>query len=145
MDNLIHVIYASQASNTLDNAGLISLLKSSRTNNLRNNISGMLLHNQGSFFQILEGKEDKVEATLKVISTDNRHLNVTIIIQEPIFKRAFGEWSMGFADVSSQKLTSIDGTNDFYAQGTCFTNLDEGRSKKLLKAFSQGYWHQMLN
>jgi len=64
--------------------------------------------------------------------------------REPLVKRSFGGWSMGFSSVSPGELTKIDGLNDFFAGGSCFSQLDAGRAKKLLAAFSQGRWHAKL-
>jgi len=65
---------------------------------------------------------------------------LTIIIREPIAQRSFGEWSMGFCSVSPEKLSGIPGLNDFFLKGLSFTELDPGRAKKLLSAYSEGRW-----
>jgi hypothetical protein len=102
----------------------------------------MLLHSDsdGSFFQVLEGEPCAIEQLWKKLNLDKRHSHVTAIIREPIAERAFAGWTMGFASVSPEKLRKIPGLNDFFKEGSCFTELDSGRAKKLLAAFAVGRW-----
>ena len=40
------------------------------------------------------GPEDKVRATLDRIKRDDRHLEVTLHVAEPVAERQFGDWAM---------------------------------------------------
>jgi len=80
-----------------------------------------------------------------IISSDPRHLKVTKIIQEPIAKRAFGDWTMGFTDVDESELESITGFSDFFQNGNSLTSLLSGRAKKLVSAFAEGRWRARLD
>lgn len=137
---MIHIIYCSVTVQEFTEQDLIDLLAKSRANNRVLGVTGMLLFTEGSFFQILEGEQEVVEALFNRIHADARHANVTTIIREPIAKRDFGEWSMGFKMVTSSGEGERDGQNDFFTDSTCFSDLATGRSKKLLNAFRQGRW-----
>lgn len=89
---------------------------------------------------MLEGDEANVLNLFTIIAADRRHTDVIKIIHEPIPRRAFSEWTMGFAEIARSELTQIDGLNDFFEQGAVLTNLPPGRAKKLLSAFAQGRW-----
>jgi len=141
---LIHLVYASAAKHSFTEDELIELLTSSRKSNFRNHVTGMLLYSEGSFFQVLEGEKTVVEALFQTITADTRHTKITRIIQEPIPARAFSEWSMAFSGASPEQLQSIEGLNDFFNDGSCLAEIDMGRAKKLLNAFSQGRWRQTL-
>jgi len=145
MPSLIHLIYASAASYPLSDEELTTLLNKSRIYNASVGITGILLHAEGSFFQVLEGEPAAVENLFERISRDERHSGLTIIIREPIAKRAFGEWTMGFSDIRSEELTEITGANDLFGQATYFSKIDPGRAKKLLEAFTQGRWRSRLS
>ncbi|HEY4305455.1 MAG TPA: BLUF domain-containing protein [Gemmatimonadaceae bacterium] len=140
MSTLIHLIYASTATVELDAAELSEILCVSRRNNERDGVTGMLLHTQGSFFQVLEGEPEQVDAAFERIARDDRHRNVITIIRERIATRAFGEWSMGFAELAAADIATMSGANDFFADATCFDSLDAGRAKKLLTAFRNKRW-----
>lgn len=140
---LIHLIYASAAAPELTDNKLAVLLEAARLNNARLHLSGMLLYADGSFFQVLEGPPDVVDALYAKIERDPRHEQVTTIIREPIPKRRFEAWTMGFHQVSNQELVSLAGVNDFFATDPMIT-LDSGRARKLLAAFRDGRWRKKL-
>lgn len=141
---LSHLIYSSDATPGLESPDLKGILEKARVKNAEKLITGMLLHTSGSFFQVLEGEESVLIQLFGIISSDARHTRVTKIIQEPIAKRAFGEWTMAFSDIDPDELQSIAGTNDFFQNGESFSNLKPGRAKKLLAAFADGRWRARL-
>lgn len=142
MKPLIHHIYTSSAQETPDGEALKRILAQSRRNNAPLDITGMLLHTAGSFFQILEGAPEAVDQLFARISADPRHHRITTIIREPIPRRSFPDWTMGFAEISPPELARLIGTNDFFGNRRCLSALDHGRSRKLLAAFAQDRWHQ---
>jgi hypothetical protein len=140
MSSLIHCIYSSRATSAFDEAELRQLLEVSRRNNASRGVTGMLLYVERSFFQVLEGDKDAVDATFKIISTDPRHTRVTQIIREPLARRQFGEWTMGFATSSLAHFGELLGENDFFTDAACMERLGSGRAKRLLVAFRNGGW-----
>ena len=66
-------------------------------------------------------------------------IKVAVIAQEPIARRSFSEWSMGFSNPKREELEAIEGINDM-DQKKIFLDMRPGRAKKLLQAFSQGRW-----
>jgi hypothetical protein len=81
---------------------------------------------------------------LERLLLDKRHTHLTTIIREPIAKRSFKEWTMGFSSVSPEKLRQVAGLNDFFKAHSCLTELDAGRAKKLLAAFAEGRWRAKI-
>jgi hypothetical protein len=144
MAQLIHLIYASCATRELGPNGLTDILQKSRELNKPLGITGMLLHSDDCFFQVLEGEAATVDTLYEKLDRDKRHQQLTLIIREPIAKRSFAEWSMGFSSATPEELAKIHGLNDFFEAGSCFSNLDAGRAKKLLAAFAEGHWHSEL-
>ena len=144
MKTLVHLIYCSAAPRPLSRNELRDLLVGARRHNERHGITGMLLYADGSFFQVLEGAPEDVERLFERISADPRHDSLTLIIREPVAVRAFGEWSMGHADIAQDDLDQIVGSNDFFAGGRSFLDIGEGRAKKLLAAFRDGRWRTAL-
>jgi hypothetical protein len=143
---LIHLIYTSAPTKgEFSRADLNALLVVARKNNAAAKISGLLLYQNGSFFQILEGERESVETLFLKISGDKRHNRITKIIVEVIDRRNFGEWKMGFPDVSPLELATIPGLNDFFTQATSFHDLGEGRAKMLLSAFREGRWRKSIS
>ena len=74
---------------------LNTILEASNRNNKEAGITGALIFDSLWFIQILEGDRDTVAATLRRISADDRHDNVTVMEARPIDNRQFGNWWMG--------------------------------------------------
>lgn len=145
MQSLTHLIYASAETRRLSEQDLVALLEASRESNERMGLTGMLLYADGSFFQVLEGPADVVAALYKRIERDARHARITRIISEPIPRRAFGGWSMGFSNLSANAPKHADGMNDFFGTAQSFNDVSYGRAKKLLAAFAAGRWRSAQN
>jgi len=144
MGALSHIVYASAATRDIEARELIDLLAQARRKNRELGITGMLLHSERSFFQVLEGEADTVGALFSRIAKDERHGRIAKIIEEPIAHRHFGDWSMAFTGASEAQLREIEGLNDFFRSGVCLADIDTGRAKKLLHAFANGRWRQSL-
>jgi hypothetical protein len=143
-ENLVHFIYASAATAEFTPAELAELLSVARKNNEELGVTGMLLYEKGSFFQILEGTPESVEPLYEKIGADKRHSKITKLIFEPIEARSFANWSMGHAAMPVRQLSEIEGLNDFFQSGKCFTDLDDGRAKSLLRSFKEGRWRSTI-
>jgi hypothetical protein len=144
MPSLIHIIYASVETQAFSSAQLTELLQEVRVKNEDLHLTGMLLYSDGNFFQVLEGEPDSVDGMYKKLHLDKRHEQLTLIVREPIAKRYFADWSMGFSSVTLEELRQVDGLNDFFRDGSCFVGLDSGRAKKLLASFAEGRWRAKL-
>ena len=57
----------SSAVNTFTSDELVTLLAKSQSNNSKVGITGLLVHKEGKFMQLLEGPEKAVRATIKKI------------------------------------------------------------------------------
>ncbi len=107
---LEQVVYVSSSQGMLPPGELRDILKVSRRNNARDEITGLLLYEDGNFFQLLEGEHDKVEACFERIGGDPRHSGVIVILREEIKRRSFDDWSMGYVrpqDLDGQDLEGV--------------------------------------
>ena len=108
---MIRIVYVSFATKPFEEKDLLQLLSKCRSNNTEMNISGQLIYNDGTFFQVLEGPQASVDATFERIKKDTRHHNVTLIERVTIDKKQFPEWSMGFKSLSQDEMKQIEGFN----------------------------------
>ena len=144
MPALIHTIYASRATSPFDTAALHELARKAGKANERAGLTGLLLHEEGNFFQLLEGPPAAVDATYARICQDMNHRAVTRIVREPVDKRTFSEWSMAFTEMTRSELRAIDGIGEFFAHGAVFTQLDRERALRVMHAFANGRWRQKI-
>ena len=93
---LTQLFYVSRAANAYDNDAVKDILAISRRNNQRDDITGCLLFSGTCFAQVLEGRPAVVDAKLKRIAADTRHVDFRLLVERPITLREYGDWSMGY-------------------------------------------------
>lgn len=91
---LTRLIYASRASDVLTPADHEQILESSRRNNAKVGVTGLLAFGAREFLQCLEGSREAVNATYARILGDPRHQDVQLIDCREIEQRWFGDWGM---------------------------------------------------
>ena len=90
---LTQIIYASQPFG-FDDAMLAGILLDARRCNTRDGITGALIVRGDLYLQLLEGPQDKVEATYDRIRRDDRHANAERLMSRSITHRMFPDWAM---------------------------------------------------
>jgi hypothetical protein len=105
--------YVSSATQPFTKQELVDLLATSRENNSRIGITGMLLYRGGNFMQVLEGEEQAVRNLYGRICRDPRHHGQIVIDEGSYDERQFAEWSMGFRNLSDEDVLALPGFNPF--------------------------------
>ncbi len=104
------VIYCSQAAHDMSPDELVGLLEVSRRNNEKVGLSGMLLNSSQSFLQVLEGEAVALQSTYARIGSDNRHVNLRLLMNADVPAPLFPDWTMGFEHVDDEDLAEeLDG------------------------------------
>ena len=107
--SLRRLAYTSQATAPFNKRALLDLLHDARAFNSLDQISGLLMHSQGHFLQILEGEPEAIDDLLARLSRDPRHSTPKIILDGPAGSRLFSQWSMGCADFDDPALSLLPG------------------------------------
>jgi hypothetical protein len=94
-------------------ADLIDVLETARYSNEQRDITGLLLHREDSFLQVLEGDEDDVRDTFERIKGDQRHCRVKLLFEGPLEEREFTDFRMGFVELDGVDVTCLPGFSDF--------------------------------
>jgi hypothetical protein len=115
---VLSTVYVSRSSYPFTDDDLANLLMTSRSNNARLGITGMLLHREGRFIQVLEGPDEAVRERLAVIARDPRHTAVHTIVDERVEDRLFPAWTMGYQAVTDDLAAVIPGYADVFGAGT---------------------------
>lgn len=100
-EELLSIVYVSAATRLMDDEELERLLQEARRNNLRLDVSGLLLYGDGNFMQLLEGPEAVVRELYARICRDPRHHMVTTVFDESGLAREFSDWSMAYRRVDA--------------------------------------------
>lgn len=93
---LKYLVYTSVAAPGLNDDDLDAILAVARRHNASADITGLLLLRGGMFVQFLEGTAEDIDQLLASIRRDERHTDVKVIIEEPVDRRRFPDWRMGF-------------------------------------------------
>ena len=91
------ILYVSDVSDHCGDRETTDILKTSRTNNARNSVTGMLVRKEREFLQFIEGPAEVIDDLFRKIQVDDRHRSVTIVDQGLTSDRVFFNWEMGFA------------------------------------------------
>jgi len=138
---MLQLIYSSAASKPFSVDALRTLLVRARASNTTAEVSGMLLHVDGAFLQVLEGDATVVNALFARISRDPRHAKVLLLHRIETATRNFGDWSMGFFDASGRGA-ALPG----YRQTTGFADLlgDRAAIERVVTEFRDGRWRSLV-
>ena len=139
MGALFQVVYTSTAAGSFSRAELVELLKGSVQRNARAGITGLLLYQDGTFMQALEGEEAAVIALFAKISRDPRHHHVIPLTHGPVQQRNFPNSAMAFRDLNTTELRNLPGYSEFLntpLNGDLLA-ADIPRSQRLLLLFKQ--------
>ena len=92
-DDIKHVIYISRPTH-FDHIVLEDILKTSRSNNPQNGITGNLIYHSDLFLQILEGPPKAINNLYSKILADSRHNDIIKLRDSEFPKRLFASWAM---------------------------------------------------
>ncbi|MEL6151088.1 MAG: BLUF domain-containing protein [Chloroflexota bacterium] len=137
--SLVQLTYVSVATRPMSRDDLVQILKEARDHNSQHDVTGMLLFRDSYFIQALEGEETVIRDLFERIAKDSRHDHVLEIGSDPIQKRDFMEWSMGFNEIAEDdvNLSLIPGYSDYMASDGDFGEFvqEQSRAITLLRLF----------
>ena len=129
-DRLFHLGYVSTETGHMASAGMVELLTEARRINTSRDITGLLLHRDRSFYQVLEGAEDVVRQTFDSIEKDQRHTAIDVLFEGEVDEREFPDWQMGFLNLDGVDIETLKGYSDFLSR--------EDNAKDFLENLSRG-------
>lgn len=110
---LYHIGYASTQTRPMLSDDLVGLLERALERNQELELTGILLHRQDSFFQVLEGEEEVVREMFDTIEADARHERIKVMFEGPLGAREFNDWRMGFLELDGVDVKGVPGFSDF--------------------------------
>jgi len=127
---LFHLGYVSTETGDMGTQGMIELMTEARRINTERDITGLLLHREKSFYQVLEGTEGEVRRTFASIEKDERHTAVDVLFNGEIEEREIADWRMGFLNLDGVEIETLQGYSDFLSR--------EDNAKDFLENLSRG-------
>jgi hypothetical protein len=108
MSPLSAVAYLSTSIKPLATGDIEALLYKCRAFNSTVGVTGALLLHERTFFQYFEGPPQSVGAVYQRIKESSYHSGITELLNEPVEKRLFSDWLMGFADVPGSLVLLLE-------------------------------------
>lgn len=140
-----YLMYVSYAVEPFTDKKLTDLLKVSLSNNVKSDVTGMLLYIDGKFIQVLEGGKEAVNGLFEKIRQDPRHKKVNVIIEGKSEKRNFRDWHMSFKSFTTKEFRKASGYHDletFFAENPV---TDESHVTYIfLKLFYNKYYKSLI-
>ena len=140
--HLARIGYVSALHDHPSRAELDALLSGWRQRNAEHGITGLLLYDAGSVFQVIEGFPEDVVRLYEAIARDPRHRFLARLIREAATERAFGDWSLGLGQVTGRDLAALPALRAFAVPEFRYWHCDEGMAEALVGAFTTGPWRR---
>jgi hypothetical protein len=132
---MIQLAYLSSTPALLSADDIAQILLTSRENNGRRGITGILLYKDGNVLQVLEGDEENVHRLFDTIKQDVRHRGVICMYEKVIECRDFPEWTMAFHDLNAEGARYLAGYSDLMAPDFDLSTLKSSDALKLIRVF----------
>ncbi|APY01246.1 BLUF domain-containing protein [Lacinutrix venerupis] len=91
------ICYKSKAKSNLSMLTFEALFNETQINNNKNNIFGVLVKKENTFFQIIEGHSKIIDEVYKKIKLDTRHTNIVELLNQTISQLSFKAFDTGYA------------------------------------------------
>lgn len=142
--HLARVGYVSALCDYPSRAELEALLSGWRRRNAEHGITGLLLYDSGSVFQVIEGFPEDVVRLWEAIARDPRHRFLARLVHEAATERHFGDWSMGLGRVTGRDLAAVPALRAFAGPDFRYWQCDEALAEALIAAFTTGPWRRSI-
>ncbi|WP_135079343.1 BLUF domain-containing protein [Terasakiella sp. SH-1] len=93
---MIQLFYYSKAARNIKSKDIEDIIEVARRENIKRNITGVLIYHNSIFVQVLEGEKDDVYQLLENIKRDERCTGVSVLMEQIVDEPAFKDWSMGY-------------------------------------------------
>lgn len=116
---LFNLVYCSRAAAGMDAVEVDRIIDTSRRNNPRHGITGLLVFGSGIFFQWLEGPRECVLRLMALIEKDPRHEAVVVLdSDEEVRERLFAGWDMELVDAEDLRGVLLDALDNARQPGS---------------------------
>jgi len=100
------ISYISSASQILTSKDIEMLIIDAKVFNNNNNIGGILIYTNQTFFQTIEGEYEDIISLFKKIKSDNRHYGILKILETKSLTRRYERFNSNYIEHQSEKATT---------------------------------------
>lgn len=100
------IIYRSKAKDSFTTSQIEIMLIKAKQFNKNHNITGCIVYNADEFIQIIEGDKSEISQLYSKIKNDDRHHDVTTLIETESDTMLWDKWSMAFYKFSNDTTSN---------------------------------------
>lgn len=120
------ICYISKSIDSLSKEDIDGILKHASIANSDCDVSGVLLHSLGNFFQVLEGGKEHITSLYEKICEDPRHTDIFEVYNKPSARPVFLDYQSNFHVITDNER--LDWIREYLEQNRSTTT-----SKKLTR------------
>ena len=105
---MIQLAYSSTAHGNLASGEVFEIIETSARNNLRDDLTGMLIFANDRFFQIIEGEAAAIDGLMARLQADPRHHSIEVLHRQEIGERSFPRWRMERVQIANGGVPEAD-------------------------------------
>jgi len=105
---LRQIAYVSASRGSAEAEEVRAILSSSRRNNLRDHITGLLLAGPRGFIQLVEGPRSSIAQLYTRIAVDPRHHEMVLLHEADVSLRAFPDCPLAFHQADGDSLRRLE-------------------------------------
>ncbi|MEQ8745680.1 BLUF domain-containing protein [Pyruvatibacter sp.] len=98
---------------------LSALVACARRNNVRDDITGLLLAGRGGFVQVVEGPHAQIHSLIDRLESDYRHTNMVLLQKRDVHLRAFADTPLAVRQADADSLRRLEQALPVLASGLC--------------------------
>lgn len=110
---LYPLIYTSRATPSMTALELQQIIAAARTRNASEQITGILLHSDGQFMQVIEGGRAAVERLQARLALDPHHEDMRVIYAHEVAQRDLSHWDMALREQPPDQLSAGSALSQF--------------------------------
>lgn len=139
-DLVYELTYRSTMANDLDTKDIEKIIEEATVTNQKLNITGCLVCQNNSFFQLLEGPKPEVLQIYEKIKKDSRHYDLEVLTRKVNSHRFFPKWSMALlSDKDELRKTFEERAINLNLDTTSLLNNDNTSISNTV------FWRRVLN
>ena len=105
---MIQLAYSSAAQGNLASGEVFEIIETSASNNLRDDLTGMLIFANDRFFQIIECETAAIDGLMARLQADPRHHSIKVLHRQDIAERSFPRWRMERVRIANGGVPEAD-------------------------------------
>ena len=86
---------------------LTDICEKSKSNNPKNNITGVMFYHNRRFMQLIEGDKKDLDRLMAKLHKDPRHCQIMKIVDTPVSERGFASWNMDTFNLDIDQQISV--------------------------------------